>query len=43
MLALFVAGMTLYVYGYEHRGDADYAREEGLGEGSCWRPRRLST
>ena len=32
MLALFVAGMTLYVYGYEHRGDADYAREEGLGE-----------
>ena len=32
MLALFVAGMTLYVYGYEHRGDADYAREERLGE-----------
>ena len=31
-LALFVVGMTLYVYGYEHRADADYAREEGLDE-----------
>jgi hypothetical protein len=32
VLAVFAVGMTLYVYGYEHRADADYAREEGLDE-----------
>ena len=31
-LTFFVIGMTVYIYGYEHRADADYAREEGLDE-----------
>ena len=31
-LTLFAVGMTIYIYGYEHRADADYAREEGVGE-----------
>jgi hypothetical protein len=31
-LTLFAVGMTIYIYGYEHRADADYAREEGVEE-----------
>ena len=32
VLTSFLIGLTLFIYGYEHRADADYAREEGLEE-----------
>jgi hypothetical protein len=31
-LLVYAAAMTAYIYGVEHRPDADYAREEGADE-----------
>ena len=31
-ITLFIVGMTLFVYGFEHRADADRARETGADE-----------
>ncbi len=41
MLALFLDRDDAYVYGYAHRGDADYAQRKASPTCSC-RARRLS-
>jgi hypothetical protein len=42
-LLVYAAAMPAYVYAFEHREDADYAREQGFTSSSSSVPRPCST